>query len=164
MLKQKLYDKKETPKMILDRLQTYKKDQTSKNQSLVIVIKIFKHQNLNQIQISENQENEFENIESDRKLIPDEQNADLAVNQKNSMFNKLSGTFMGNKLINSQKNKDDDVDSEQYVIVQQTFRCSQNSNLFDLKTKIVEFFKISKYEFHIFNDNGIMIPEHDYGL
>jgi hypothetical protein len=41
-LKQKLYDKKEPPKNILDRLQVYKKDQTSKNQSIVIVIKIFK--------------------------------------------------------------------------------------------------------------------------
>lgn len=80
------------------------------------------------------------------------------------MFNKLSGTFMGNKLMNALKNKDEDIDSEQYIIVQQTFRCSQNSNLFDLKSKIVEFFKISKYEFHIFNDNGLMIPENDYGI
>ncbi len=37
--------------------------------------------------------------------------------------------------------------------------------MFDLKSKFAEFFKIKKkYDFHLFNDNGVMIPENDYGI
>ena len=55
---------------------------------------------------------EFENNESDRKLIPDEQATNITVNQKMSIFNKLSGTFTGNKLVNAQYKNEEDIDSE----------------------------------------------------